>query len=196
MNRIAPLDKAAVPEELLPILSFSEQVMGFTANDVLTMARWPELLRAMAPVVDIIYSEGEVEIGLKRLVALVASTAAGCRYCEAHTAHGSAAAGVDREKIAAVWEFETSPLYSDAERAALRVARGSGSHPNDVSDADFAELLRHFGERGALEVVSIVALFGFLNRWNDTLATRLEEVPGDVAGRLLGQQGWTAGKHG
>ena len=157
VNRIKPLDLTAVPEELHSVLSFSEQVMGFTANDVLTMARWPELLLAMAPVVDIIYGPGTVDVGLKRLVGLVASTAAGCRYCEAHTAHGSAAAGIDRDKVAAVWEFETSPLFSQPERAALRVARGGGSHPNGVTDEDFTELLTHFEERQALEIVSVIA---------------------------------------
>ena len=159
------------------------------------MARGPELLLAMAPVVDIIYGPGRVDTGLKRLVALVASTAAGCRYCEAHTAHGSAAAGVDRDKVAAVWEFDTSTLFSEAERAALRVARGAASHPNGVTDEEFRQLRTHFDERQVLEIVSVICLFGFLNRWNDTLATTLEDVPGDVASRLLDQRGWTAGKH-
>jgi alkylhydroperoxidase family enzyme len=196
MERLKPLDPAAVPSELQPVVGFSEQVMGFTANDVLTMARWPELLLAMAPVVDVIYGPGTVDVGLKRLVGLIASTAAGCRYCEAHTAQGSAAAGIDPTKVSVAWEFETSPLFSPAERAALRVARGGGSHPNGVTDEDFAELLTHFDERAAMEIVGVIALFGFLNRWNDTLATRLEDLPGDIAGRLLEQQNWTAGKHG
>ena len=78
----------------------------------------------------------------------------------------------------------------------MRVARGGGSHPNGVTDEDFTELLTHFEERQALEIVSVIALFGFLNRWNDTLATKLEDVPGDIAGRLLDERGWTAGKHG
>jgi hypothetical protein len=37
----------------------------------------------------------------------------------------------------------------------------------------------------------VIALFGFLNRWNDTLATPLEDEPIEY----LSRGGWQAGKH-
>ena len=147
MNRIKPLAIEDVPAEVQPIVEGSEQLMGFAANDVLVMAKWPELLQSLAGVVNTIYGPGEISDELKRLVGLVASTAAGCRYCQAHTAHGAGYAGATEDKIAAVWEFETSPLFTDAERAALRIARGGGSQPNGVTDKEFNELLEHFTER-------------------------------------------------
>ena len=178
MSRIEPLPVADIPEAARPILEFSEQVMGFTANDVLTMARWPELLKAMQPMVGVIYGPGKLDDGLKRLVALVTSTAAGCRYCQAHTAHGASAVHVPAEKIAAAWEFETSVLFSEAERAALRVARDAGQNSASVSDADFNALKEFYDDREILEIVATIALFGFLNRWNSTLATDIEDAPG------------------
>ena len=184
MNRIEPLDRDSVPDSLQPVLDFSEQVMGFTANDVLTMAKWPELLQAMQPMVGVIYGPGKLDDGLKRLVALVVSTAAGCRYCQAHTAHGAQAVNVDADKIGAVWEFETSDLFNAAERAALRVARDAGITPNGVSDTDFAALREHFDERQILEIVAIISLFGFLNRWNSTLATTIEPVPAQLLAQI------------
>jgi len=177
MSRITPLADSEIPESVAPFVEFSDQVLGFAANDVRIMAKWPELLGAMSGVVDVVYRPGEVSESLKRLIAHVASTAAGCRYCRAHTAHESILVGVDRAKLDVVWEFETNDLFSESERSALRIARGGGSQPNGVSDADFAELLTHFSERAALEVVTVIALFGFLNRWNETLATQLEAVP-------------------
>ena len=38
-------------------------------------------------------------------------------------------------------------------------------------------------------------MFGVLNRWNDSMATTLEAEPLALAGALLGDKGWNAGKH-
>jgi uncharacterized peroxidase-related enzyme len=196
MPRLNPLPLKDLPDEAKPILQYAEQLMGFAANDVLTMGRWPELLMAMQQVVGVIYGPGQLDDGLKRLIALVVSTAAGCRYCQAHTAHGSSLiTGISAEKIAAVWDFETSNLYDARERAALRIARGAGQNPNAVTDGEFAELHQHFNEREIMEIVGIICLFGFLNRWNDTLATPLEPIPLHFARQNLPDGMWTPGKH-
>ena len=44
-------------------------------------------------------------------------------------------------------------------------------------------------------IVGVIAAFGFLNRWNDTMATPLEDEPIEVGERLLAKRGWSAGKH-
>jgi uncharacterized peroxidase-related enzyme len=194
--RIEPLTPEKLPAEAQPILEYAQQLMGFVANDVLTMARWPELLLAMQQIVAVVYGPGRLEDGLKRLVGMVASAAAGCRYCQAHTAHGtSLVPGVARQKVAEVWDFENSELFDDRERAALRIARGAGQTPNAVTDAEFADLRRYFDEREVMEILGIICLFGFLNRWNDTVATELETVPLDFARQNLPPDSWTPGKH-
>ncbi len=159
------------------------------------MARWPELLGAMAGMVAVIFAPGQVGMKLKRLVAMVCSASAGCSYCVAHNALGIHDAGVADDKLAAVWDFETSDLFSAAERAALRVARGAGLSPNAVTDEEFAELREHFDDRQILELVAVIGLFGFLNRWNATLATQLETKPLDFADANLQARGWQAGRH-
>ena len=196
MARLEPLATHDLPVEARPILEYAEKLMGFVANDVLTMARWPELLLAMQQLVAVIYGPGELDDGLKRLVAMMVSAASGCRYCQAHNAHGSSVVpGVSEEKIAAVWEFESSDLFDERERAALRVACGAGQNPNGVTDGDFAELKRLFSEREVMEIMGVIGLFGFLNRWNDTLATDLEPVPLNYAKRHLPENRWQPGKH-
>ena len=72
-------------------------------------------------------------------------------------------------------------------RNLLVVSRG-------VSDEQFAELQRHWSDGEIVELLGVVAMFAFLNRWNDTLATSLEAVPEQLAVQTL--QGWSAGKHG
>jgi len=39
-------------------------------------------------------------------------------------------------------------------------------------------------------------MFGFLNRWNDSMATPLEEEPVEVGEKHLAKLGWDIGKHG
>ena len=56
-------------------------------------------------------------------------------------------------------------------------------------------LSKHFSERQVIEVVAVISLFGFLNRWNDTMATTLESSPKSFAEGQLASQGWVAGKH-
>lgn len=177
MSRIAP----AAPETLAPAerraLAGAEQLMGFTANDALIMARMPALMHAFGALVEAVYAPGEVSGSLKRMLGLVTSTAAGCRYCMGHTALSSREQGVAPDKLAAIWEFESSALFDEAERAALRVALHAGQSPSGVSDEMFEELEAHYSTAAQLEIVAVIAMFGFLNRWNATLDTELESLP-------------------
>lgn len=113
----------------------------------------------------------------------------------AHTAGGSLRFGVDEKKLAAVWEYRTSPLYTEAERVALDFALAAASQPNDVSDELFEKMKRHWSEGQIVEIAATVALFGFLNRWNDTMATPLEEEPIEVGDKFLASHGWSVGRH-
>lgn len=188
-----------VPRELLadfePLFERIELHLGVLPNSTLTMGHRPEIMRRFAELNEVVMGAGRVPTGLKQLVVLVASGAAGCRYCQAHTSQVARDRAVPVDKIEAVWEFETSPLFDDAERAALRVARGAGQVPNAVSDADMEELGRYFQVDQIVEIVAAIAVFGFLNRWNDTMATTLEASPLAFAERHLGPGGWHVGRH-
>ena len=69
------------------------------------------------------------------------------------------------------------------------------SIPNAVTDADFDACRRYFTDDQITAIVAVCALFGFLNRWNDTMATTLEDTPHEVANRVLAPQGWNPGRH-
>ena len=102
---------------------------------------------------------------------------------------------MDAAKLEAVWAFKTSPLYTAAERVALDFAIAAASQPNDVSDDLFEALKQHWSEGQIVEILAVVSLFGFMNRWNDSLATPLEEEPAEVGEKHLARHGWNAGKH-
>jgi uncharacterized peroxidase-related enzyme len=193
MARVPPLPRDQV-RELEGSFGPVEQRMGFLPNSLLTMARRPEVLRAAASLAQAART-GTVSRELKELVALVSSTASGCRYCQAHTASNATRTGADAEKIAQVWSYETSDLFSDAERTALRLAHHASVVPNAATDEDFIELRQFFDDGEIVEIVAVVALFGFLNRWNDTIATDLESQPLTLATDVIGPAGWEPGKH-
>jgi uncharacterized peroxidase-related enzyme len=196
MAHLQPLPRAAL-REFEPFFQAAEQMMGgFVPRSLFTMAHRPEILQAFLMLAAAVNGPGTVDVGLKQLVAYVASNAAGCRYCQAHTSAHAAHAGVAVEKIEHAFAFETSPLFSAAERAALRLARDAALVPNLVEGSHFAALRRHFDEPQVVELVAVCALFGFLNRWNDTMATELEAVPRAFATDHLRTTGWTVGKHG
>ncbi len=196
MPRLAAPRLEDLPADLQSVFSDAEAYMGFVANDALTMALKPTLLRSAVPFMRSIYAADQVSFEMKRLLGLMSSWAGGCQYCVAHTAHGARKLGIADAKIEALPQFETSALYDDAERAALRVARGAGQVPNAVTDTEFRELRRHWNDVQVVEIVATIALFGFLNRWNATFATELESSPLEYANRHLRAQGWTPGIHG
>jgi len=178
MPRIAPLPLDSLPAEMQERMKIGEERMGFRANDGLTFARVPGLLEGLSGLTWAIYGkDGLVSNELKRLVSIMTSTSAGCTYCQSHTVHGAEMAGIDPEKIKALWDYENAPVFSDAERAVLRVAQGAAHAPGDVTDAEFDDLKQHFDDNQICEIVAVIALFGFLNRWNATLATDIEANP-------------------
>lgn len=196
MTHVEPVPADQLPESLQPILAMAQAGMGFVPNSMRTMAHWPELVQAFAPLAGTVLRGGELEAGLKQMIAAVVSGAAGCRYCQAHTTHGAAhAGGVSEAKIAQVWSYRQSELFSDAERAALDLALAAGQVPNAADDAHFAELKKHYSTRQIVEIVAVISLFGFLNRWNDTMATALEEAPAAFASKTFAAAEWTPGKH-
>src|SRR4029077_10726678 len=134
-----PLRREEQPE-LEELFRLYDDTLSFVPNSLFTIARRPEILRAFSELITQIWRTGTVPVELKPLIAIVASTAAGCRYCQAHETVDAKMRGVDEAKIAEIGNFERSPLYSDAERAALRFARDASVVPNDVTPANFEEL--------------------------------------------------------
>jgi uncharacterized peroxidase-related enzyme len=193
--RIEPLLPEQTPELAETFDKFRE-TLGFVPNSMLILQRKPKLVRAMAQLLAEVWEpDGEVDRAFKRLIAHVASRTAGCQYCMAHTAGGALFFGIDPAKVADICDFRTSPRYSEAERVALDFAIAAASVPNGVTEEMFADVRKHWGESQIVEIVAVVAVFGFLNRWNDTMGTPLEAEPIAVGRKYLASHGWSVGKH-
>lgn len=175
MPHVEPTSRAdgvVLAEEILWLASET----GFVANSMLTLAKRPEIARAILGLIRAVVRnpDGKVDPALRWMVAHVASLSNGCTYCSAHTFKNGADNGVAPEKLAAIWEFETSPVFSDAERAALRVALTGGQCPSYATKEDMAVLKEHFDDEQIVEIGAVIALFGFNNRWNALMETDVE----------------------
>ena len=170
MTRVSAPDKELL-DQCAPVLAQAEAAMGYRPNDVLSLCHWPELLNSLGGLVQTVLHTGEVDGTLKRLIGIISSRTQGCTYCSAHASYGASQLGVEGAKVAAVFEFESSPLFNPAERAALRVAWHGALQPNAVSEEDLAALKEHFSDRQVVEIVAVLSLYGFLNRWDSTLQT-------------------------
>ncbi|MGB0575457.1 MAG: carboxymuconolactone decarboxylase family protein [Alphaproteobacteria bacterium] len=196
MPRVTPKTREEL-SDLEDVFERAEQALGFVPNSFYLMGRRPEMLRAFSRLSrEVIGVPGRVSQDLKWLIAHIASRAAGCQYCMAHTAGSANKAKSEMErKIDAIFEYERSELFSDAEKAALTVAQAAGTTPNMVSDADMENLKIYFDEDQIVEIVGVICLFGWLNRFNDTMATYLEQEPLEFATQHLAASGWEVGKH-
>ena len=195
MAHLPPLPRDSV-SEFKEHFDHYAATRGFVPNSILTMSRRPAIARAFMDLNKAVLYEGTVPEELKMLLSLIASQAAGCRYCQAHMANLSSIYKASDEKIAALWNFEESELFTPAERAAVRLALKAAKQPNEATQADFDALKEHFDDGQIVEIVASIALFGYLNRWNDTMATELEPLAVEVAERTIGPVGWEPGKHG
>lgn len=196
MSYLSPLPLEEMPD-LAKLTAQFQRSLGFFPNSMRILARRPKMVQGFAALHQAVMDpSGTVPIGLKRLISHVVSRSSGCRYCMAHTIHGAAHSGVEDAKLDALWNYSSSPLFNEAERAALDVAVAAGAVPNAVDEKLFLRLRQHWDEGQIVEIVAVIAMFGFLNRWNDTMATPLEPAPISSAEKRLKAQGWNIGKHG
>jgi uncharacterized peroxidase-related enzyme len=195
VTRIKPLPADANPD-LQDTLQTYKKHLGYVPNSVLIMQHKPKLVKALAQVASAVWDkESEVDLGFKRLVAYMASRTHGCRYSMAHAAEAAHRLGVADAKLEAVTDYRTSPLFTEAERVALDFAVAAASQPNGVTDESFVKLKQHWTDAQIVEIAGAVALNGFLNRWNDTMAVPLEAEPAAFGEKHLKRHGWQVGKH-
>jgi len=195
MAHMQPLPPATTPE-LKDDFDIFSRILGFIPNSLLTMQRMPAMVKGFGELTKAVMDpDGAVDLGFMRLIAHFSSRAAGCQYCEAHSLVAAKIHGISQQKLDAIWEYADSPLYSESERTALDFALAAGSVPNAVDSELMERMKAHWSEEQIVQILGAVCLYGFLNRWNDSMATDLEESPRAMGERVLKQGGWTGGKH-
>ena len=192
---VSPLDRTAT-KEAEEMATFYEETLGFTPNSLFTMMHRPRIAAAFLEMNQaVMENKGKLSSSLKRELAYLSSCVTGCRYCEAHTIRAAERYGSSEERMLNLWEYKTHTAFSDADRAVFDLAIAASQVPNAVTQ-EIAENIRKYWDEGEIvEVMGVVALFGYLNRWNDSMGTALEDPAAVTAATLLGHKGWEKGKH-
>ncbi|MDE0256625.1 MAG: carboxymuconolactone decarboxylase family protein, partial [Rhodospirillaceae bacterium] len=137
----------------------------------LEMHHWPELRQSVNDLLRLVFPGRGIDGELKQLIFTAASLASGCLHCQSHGSYHLHKLGVSDERIQALWSYQTSPEFSDAERAALDLAFAAGVSPNAVEPENYVELRKHYSNDQIIE----------------------ESI--DFAERVLRPVGWNSGKH-
>ncbi len=158
------------------------------------LGAWPEMYGKLKELQIMIFT-APPGIEINMMTFTISSLASGCRHCQAHGAYGLDKIGVPVEKIRALWNFERSELFDPKERAALALGLAAGATPNAVMPEHHSALREHFSDEEVRTLISVCALGGFMNRYNDTLATVTDQEARDWAQTHLSGIGWSIGKH-
>jgi uncharacterized peroxidase-related enzyme len=195
MPLVKPLSPDTNPD-VKKLAEFFNETLGFCPNSVLTMQIRPEIARAFINMnMAVMDNHGNVTSALKRMIAWVSSNATGCRYCQAHAIRAAERYGAEQEQLDNIWEYRTHAAFSDAERAALDFSLAASVIPNAVDEKIKADLYKYWDEGEIVEMLGVISLFGYLNRWNDSMGTSIEDGAVESGDQYLGKHGWEKGKH-
>lgn len=192
---VHPIAKDANPKAA-ELADFYNETLGFTPNSLFTMLHRPRIALAFQEMNQaVMENKGRVTSSLKRELAYLSSMTTGCRYCEAHTIRAAERYGSPEDRLNHIWEYKTYEAFTDAERAVFDLAIAASTVPNAVTD-EVAENIRKYWDEGEIvEILGVIALFGYLNRWNDSMGTQLEEPAAADGNKYLKHKGWNREKH-
>ncbi len=172
------------------LFSLVESFMGYLPHAFLLMAEDSNLLNAFSGLSNVVFTSNKIDNQTKQLIALASSLSSGCKYCQSHTSHGAEREGVSIEKILSILDYQNSDHFSAKEKCVLDLAFASGKIPNEAKKEHFEKLDKYYNQSQIIVIVSVISLFGFLNRWNDTFGTQIEKIPGDFVNNELTPKGW------
>ncbi len=157
--------------------NFYRGVLGgdYIPNGVLSHMVVPGIAKAAVNLLLALTAEGtRVPAELKMLIGHMTSGIVGCTYCQTNTFDGTRNVLGGDEKVLAVWDYRTSPLFDEAERAALDFALAACATPSAVTDEDRARLKEHWDQGQCAEIMATIAVFAYYQKWNDANGTLLE----------------------
>ena len=194
MNKplVEPLKEAN--KELNKLIKFYNETLGFCPNSIKTMFIRPQIAYAFINLNKaVMENKGKVSSKLKRLIGYITSMVSGCKYCQAHTIRAADRYGASKSQIEEIWNFRDSNNFSDKEKVALEFALLASSVPNQVNKKISEELKKYWNDGEIVEILGVISLFGFLNRWNDSMGTPIEDGALKSGNTYL--KNWNPDKH-
>jgi AhpD family alkylhydroperoxidase len=164
--RIQGLENSQVSWMLRPLFGMMKRRFGKVLSPFKVWAYRPAITLGLAGLVQAVGHSKAIAPRTKELASLRAAQLIGCNFC---IDIGSAIAmrrGVTEETLAALDTYDENPLFTPAERVAIRYAEEMTRTPVEVPDDLFAELRRHFDDRALVDLTAAIALENLHARFN------------------------------
>jgi AhpD family alkylhydroperoxidase len=156
MNQKPRIDPVS-PQQAGPLTRlmyrYAKREFGEVPEPFTVAAHHPRLLVANA------VHEGLLQSGSKKLPATVRDLAVfwtartvGCSWCIDFGTMLMRLESLDTDRLKHIDEYQTSPLFTDDERAAIAYANAMTTDPHTVTDEQVADLKRRFGDDGVIEL--------------------------------------------
>ena len=181
-------------KELKKLIKFYDETLGFCPNSIKTMFIRPQIAYAFINLNKaVMENRGELSSKVKRLIGYLASTVSGCKYCQAHTIRAAERYGSNNKQINEIWDFKESSAFTEKEKIAFEFTIAASSIPNQIDDKISLKLKEHWDDGEIVEMLGVISLFGFLNRWNDSMGTPIEEGALESGNKFI--KNWNPNKH-
>ncbi|MEC7858498.1 MAG: carboxymuconolactone decarboxylase family protein [Bacteroidota bacterium] len=181
-------------KELKKLIKFYDETLGFCPNSIKTMFIRPQIAYAFINLNKaVMENRGELSSKVKRLIGYLASTVSGCKYCQAHTIRAAERYGSNNKQLNEIWDFKESSAFTEKEKIAFEFTIAASSIPNQIDDKISLKLKEHWDDGEIVEMLGVISLFGFLNRWNDSMGTPIEEGALESGNKFI--KNWNPNKH-
>lgn len=169
MARISLVAPEAASPEVREI--YDKVLRGKPGNAQMALAHRPELLKNF---LSFYASVGRsLDRKLYEMIYIRVSLINGCRYCVRHHIAASRRVGLTAEDWAALKAGNYS-RYTGQENAALVYVEKLTRTPHAITDADVAELKKHFSDPEIVDLHLLTGLANLTNRFTDPLGLELE----------------------
>jgi alkylhydroperoxidase family enzyme len=124
----------------------------------------PEILEAFIPMADAVRKGYGIDPQLREMAIVMTCQTMGTSY--EHDPHWNRAIkeGVPKEKMLALWDFEGSALFSELEKAVLRLARDATRAPAQVSGEVWDAVLSKLGPQQSLALLFNIGWYNMTGR--------------------------------
>lgn len=169
MARINLIQIEAASAEVKEI--YEKALRGKPGNAQKALAHCPEMLKAFLSFYASVCCS--LDRKLYELIYIRVSLINGCHYCTQHHLASSKRVGLTSEDWASLKAGDYS-RYGEKEKAVLTYVEKLTRSPHEISDADFANLKKHFSDPEIVDIHLLTGLANLTNRFTDPLGLEVE----------------------
>ena len=191
MNQI---DKNLRTEPLVPLMTDDEFTPEYRAlmeqqkarsgrvtNSARASGHAAEMALVIRDYLSQMWSLGDLPKPFRALIRYKVSTTNTCLYCSTHQVEFLHKMGVEREKIANIYDYETLPAFDERERAALAFVDWMMRDASNIPDAVAKRFCDAFTPQERVEIGYTATAMATLNKFNDAFRVPIEDEAVGVA---------------